>query len=136
MANIVIDLSKSRRIVVRPPTSEEAFADGPHFLRPEADHYWVRTPFGNLLYAVGPEQFGALLAMLGAIEFELNGELRTLLNSILRYEIVGFTIEIAFESAFVSGLVSPPTGDTMDRAYDASALLDQIAQAASPKLGF
>ncbi|PSJ60420.1 hypothetical protein C7I85_14880 [Mesorhizobium soli] len=98
---------------------DEVFADAPHFAGPTENHYWLRTPYGNLLYATGPEQLGALLAMIGAIEFELNVELRTLLNSIFRFDIDGRTIEIEFDAVFRAGSVSDQNGQLLGRFWPA-----------------
>jgi hypothetical protein len=129
MANIVIDLSTIHHVTIRPVAYDEEFADAPHPAEPGIDHYWVRTPYGNLLYATGPEQLGALLAMLGAIELELNRVLTTLMRNILTYKIENFTIKVTFDSEFISGRVLTPNGEASQNYTSISLFLDKISEA-------
>ncbi|WP_018447844.1 hypothetical protein [Rhizobium gallicum] len=128
MHPIVIDLSTVRRVVLRPIQKGD--------LLPAArtmSEFWLKTPHGNVLVAIGPEQFGALLAMAGAIEGEINFKLKRLLASITSLDL--HELEIAIEFADDIDLLSVRgTGlEQMETFKNANAFHDRLAQIRQPK---
>lgn len=50
MAIIVLDLSAQGRITIRPRNGSDELTDSP-----KVSTFWLRTPYGNAIYAFGPE---------------------------------------------------------------------------------
>lgn len=130
VAMIVLDLSKTNVISIRPRNESDELRDPS-----DVSVYWLRTPYGNILTAFGPEGLGSLLAMKEHMDDELRTELRMLLNSLFDEGVKGLEITITYKKRIELMSLSAPS-EKPTKFYKKSDLLDEVARISAPQPGY